>query len=342
VRLAQSWHTTRQTEHPMSKNELEEDIVMSAIISARVVDLDSTGLVDSYRNVSDEYSVNSHAEALALSRLNAVLQTSIELPEIIRLFFKEVQRIMSLDGLSFEHLANEFEYHHGNTEGKSSHYRVQTDCDYLGELTLYRRTTTFSDSDLEKLDRLVTALVFPLRNGLRYHEAIRASLTDGLTGAGNRISLDSVLNREVDQANRYGHPLSLLILDLDHFKKINDNHGHVMGDHVLKAIANTIQATSRNADMTFRFGGEEFVVLLNKTDVAGAKIGAERIRQTIEKLTLSFAGVTIPVTASVGVASLCHGEHKDGLLQRADKALYNAKASGRNKVIVAEPTLANA
>lgn len=326
----------------MSKIELDEELVMNAIISARVVDLNSNGLVDSYQQAAEKFRARSHSEALALSRLNAILQTSIELPEIIRLFFKEIQRAVAIDGLAYEHQANQFEYQQGEQEGFRSHYRVQTDSDYLGELTLYRQSDEFQQADLEKLDRLVTALVFPLRNGLRYHEAVRASLTDGLTGTGNRISLDSILGREVDQANRYGHPLSVLILDLDYFKHINDSFGHAVGDHVLRTIAETIKATSRNADMTFRYGGEEFVVLLNKTDVAGAKISAERIRRTIENLSINLGEIRIPVTASLGVASLCHGENKEGLLKRADKALYSAKSNGRNRAIVAEPTLANA
>ncbi|MCP5015343.1 MAG: GGDEF domain-containing protein [Ketobacter sp.] len=326
----------------MSKIELDEELVMNAIIGARIVDLDSNGLVNSELHGADGFRARSHNEALALSRLNAVLQTSIELPEIIRLFFKEIQRALSLDGLAYEHRNNRFEYQLGDQDGYPSHYRIQTDSDYLGELTLFRTEEDFQQSDLEKLDRLVTALVFPLRNGLRYHEAVRASLTDGLTGAGNRISLDSILSREVDQANRYGHPLSVLILDLDYFKHINDTFGHAVGDHVLRNIANAIKATCRNADMTFRYGGEEFVVLLNKTDVAGAKIGAERVRRIIENLDICLGDASIPVTTSIGVASLCHGESREGLLKRADKALYGAKANGRNRVVVAEPTLANA
>ena len=325
----------------MSNEEYDEEIVMSATLDARVVDLDSSELVNHYR-YSNAFKTQNQAEALALSRLNAVLQTSIELPEIIRLFYKEIQRVVELNGLHFEHGANGFQHSEGDDCGHSSNYRVQTESDYLGDLTLFRVSAPFSEEELAKLDRLISALVFPLRNGLRYHEAIQASLTDGLTGTGNRICLDSVLSRELDQSNRYGNPLSLLILDLDHFKNINDTFGHVVGDHVLKTVAKTIQSISRSADLTFRYGGYEFVILLHKTDVAGAKIGAERIRKTIEKLNIRCGEQRIPVTASIGTASLNHGESKESLLERADKALYEAKKTGRNKVTVAEPNLANA
>ncbi|HVL02734.1 MAG TPA: GGDEF domain-containing protein [Dongiaceae bacterium] len=313
---------------------------MGAKVSARIVDLDTARLVNDSHDLYREPQALANLEALAIARLNAVLQTSIELPEILRLFFREMQRITSLDGLSYQHSANNVEHNLGNVAGHTSHYRLQTRTDYLGELSLHRMKQPFSEEELRRLDRLVTALACPLRNGLRYLEAVRASLTDGLTGAGNRISLDSVLNREVDQANRYHQPLSILVLDLDHFKKINDTYGHVTGDYVLKMVAKTIQASSRCADMTFRFGGEEFVVLLSQTDVAGAKITAERIRSNIAQLALHFSQQQIPVSVSVGLASLSHSEHKDSLLDRADRALYQAKQAGRNQVVLAEPMLA--
>ncbi len=315
---------------------------MGAKVSARVVDLDTATMVNDSADLYREPQNRATVEALAITRLNAVLQTSIELPEILRLFFREMQRVLLLDGLSYVHGTHSFEHNHGNCAGHTSHYRLQTRTDYLGELSLHRMKQPFSDDDLRRLDKLVATLVYPLRNGLRYLEAVRASLTDGLTGTGNRISLDSVLGREVELATRYSQALSVLVLDLDHFKKINDSHGHITGDYVLKMVAKTIQASSRCADMTFRFGGEEFVVLLNKTDTAGARITAERIRSNISQLSLHFAKQQIPVSVSIGVATLGHGENKDSLLDRADHALYQAKQNGRNQTVVADPLLASA
>ena len=314
---------------------------MGAKVNARVVDLDTTALVNNTATTTEPTAL-SPLEAQAIARLNAVLQTSIELPEIMRLFFRECQRAVPLDGLSYQHTGDNFDYSLGHVAGHSSHYRLQTTCDFLGELSLHRMNRPFTDEDLRRLDRLVATLVYPVRNGLRYLEAVRASLTDGLTGTGNRISLESVLSREVDQANRYQQPLSILVLDLDHFKKVNDTYGHVTGDYVLKIVAKTINACSRNADMTFRFGGEEFVVVLNKTDVVGAKITAERVREKIENLSLRYDNQEIPVSISVGVATLGHKEGRESLLSRADRALYQAKQSGRNLVVVAEPALSPA
>lgn len=313
---------------------------MGATISARIVDLDSASLANHTADLIGEPHSRAGSEALAVARLTAVLQTSIDLPEILRLFFREMQRILLVDGLSYVHGAHAFEHNLGNGAGHTSHYRLQTRTDYLGELSLHRRAQPFGEDELRRLDRLVTSLVFPLRNGLRYQEAVRASLTDGLTGTGNRLCLDSVLGREIEQATRYNQPLSVLVLDLDHFKKINDTYGHATGDYVLKMVAKTIQASSRCADMTFRFGGEEFVVLLNKTDTAGAKTTAERIRRNISQLSLHFARQQIPVSVSIGVATLGHGENRDSLLNRADLALYQAKQNGRNRCVIADPLLA--
>lgn len=311
---------------------------MGAPVTARIVDLDSSHLIA----IPSTSLPRPVVEAQAQARLCAMLQTTIDLPDILHLFFQEAVRALGLDGLHYQHTGHAYEFQLGQVAGHSSHYRLQTNEDMLGELSLHRLGQPFSDSDLRRLDTMMTALVYPIRHGLRYLAAVRASLTDGLTGAGNRISLDNVLAREVDLAHRYQQPLSVLILDLDHFKSVNDVHGHAAGDYVLKMVASTLKISSRCADMTFRFGGEEFVVLLNKTDSAGAKITAERIRRNIESLSLHYDGKLIPVSISVGVATLSHHEGKDSLLQRADQALYMAKQNGRAQVISAEPALTQA
>lgn len=311
---------------------------MGANATARIVDLDAASILNNGIATIPEPVF----EAQAIVRLNLILQTSIELPEILRLFYQEARRAVQMDGISYQHSNPQFSFETGIASGHTSHYRLQTRCDFLGELSLHRTQQAFCDEELRRLDRLVETLIYPVRNGLRYLEAVRASLTDGLTGAGNRIHLESVMNREVEQAHRYQDALSVLVLDLDHFKRINDEFGHATGDYVLKMVAKTLAANSRCADMTFRFGGEEFVILLNKTASAGAKITAERIRRNIERLTLHYASKLIPVSVSIGVATLSRGESKEDLLVRADRALYQAKQNGRNQVVVAEPALATA
>lgn len=315
---------------------------MNASFSARIVDLNANHLLVQPSACPHCKTTAHHGiEPRIINRLQTILQTSIELPEILKLFFLEMSQLLHIDGLAFEHSNYCYEFQCGDNHLFHSHYRLQTENDYLGELSLFR-SLPFSEQENTKIDNLLNTLIYPIRNGLRYLDAVTASMTDGLTGVGNRIKLDSMLSQAMEQSQRYEQPLSLLVLDLDYFKKINDRYGHCAGDHVLKSIANTIQETARCADMTFRFGGEEFVIILNKTDAGGANISAERIRNNIESLNLSWHGHPISVTASIGAASLGHGESKTEFLDRADAALYRAKSEGRNRIRVAEPNLANA
>jgi diguanylate cyclase (GGDEF)-like protein len=148
---------------------------------------------------------------------------------------------------------------------------------------------------------------------------------------GNRAALEDHLRREVTLARRHHQPLSLLVIDIDWFKQVNDRYGHAIGDAVLRAVAHVTQEGLRGDDLLFRFGGEEFVVLLRATPADGAAIVAERIRATIEAASCTCDGKDIKVTVSVGVATL-REETGDSLFDRADHALYQAKQQGRNRV----------
>lgn len=161
-------------------------------------------------------------------------------------------------------------------------------------------------------------------------EQIREIATkDGLTGLYNRRYLDMIIEEEIERAERYDIPFSLFILDLDHFKKINDEWGHPVGDTVLKQTADLILKNIRLSDIPLRIGGEEFLVLMPHTNLEGAKKAAEKLRNEIEKLIHPVAG---KYTASFGVAERRRGETYHHLYQNADSALYKAKNSGRNRV----------
>ncbi|PCJ34156.1 MAG: hypothetical protein COA99_14890 [Moraxellaceae bacterium] len=309
---------------------------MAAPMTARILDFDTSKLTRSYRHKSKKNKSSQLSASSLINRLGTVLQTSIELGEILHIFHEEVSQLIPFDGLAYQHQAYHYEHSIGKTNGHSSSYRLQTPDDFLGELSFHRHSTRFSEPELETLERLMACLIYPLRNGLRYQEAVKSALTDSLTGAGNRICMENVMAREFDLASRYHQPLSILMLDLDYFKKVNDQYGHAAGDYVLKSVVRSLQAASRCADMTFRYGGEEFVVLLNKTDIAGSCITAERLRSTIANLSFNFENNNIPVTISLGAATLRHGETKEVLLDRADKALYRSKAKGRNCITHAD------
>lgn len=156
------------------------------------------------------------------------------------------------------------------------------------------------------------------------------SLTDKLTGVANRAGFDQRLNEEIERCKRYGSQLSLLMLDMDHFKHYNDAHGHLAGDEALAAAARTMQDICRPVDAIARYGGEEFAVILPATDRDGAVQTAERLRKAIAATPLSAGSITV----SIGISTLdSHDKTPRQLIHAADKALYEAKGAGRNCVI---------
>jgi diguanylate cyclase (GGDEF)-like protein len=160
------------------------------------------------------------------------------------------------------------------------------------------------------------------------------SFTDRLTGLFNYDFLQAQVRYEVDRVKRYGGSCSLLVLDLDHFKKFNDSYGHQAGNLLLRAVADTVRAEKRDSDFAARFGGEEFVVLV-PGEAADAMRLAERLRVAISDLELPQLGPDGRVTVSIGIASFPEqGTSAAELFERADQALYHAKGSGRNRVIV--------
>lgn len=152
--------------------------------------------------------------------------------------------------------------------------------------------------------------------------------TDALTGVRNRRALDECLAGLLALRHRYNQPFAVVILDVDHFKKINDELGHLNGDHVLRAVATLLDQAVRETDTVARFGGEEFVIVLPHTDLEGGAVFAERLRQTVA--TQNLGGVR--VTVSMGLATPLEGENAAGVLTRADEALYQAKRAGRDRV----------
>lgn len=162
----------------------------------------------------------------------------------------------------------------------------------------------------------------------------RLSLTDSLTGVSNRRHFIETAEREVERVQRYHRPLSMLMLDIDHFKRVNDTYGHHVGDEALKVFTAICQRTLRRNDLLGRMGGEEFAILLPETDAAGARRLAERIRHLVMHASVPAEGDVVRFTVSIGIASCRGGEHTvDTLLSCADEALYQAKHAGRNRVV---------
>jgi diguanylate cyclase (GGDEF)-like protein/PAS domain S-box-containing protein len=161
------------------------------------------------------------------------------------------------------------------------------------------------------------------------------AVRDSLTGLYNRRYLDETLEREVSRARREGNPLSLVMLDIDYFKRVNDTYGHQVGDEVLRMLATTLSADIRAEDVACRYGGEEFLILLPNMPLETAMLRAEGWRAAVERLSITHGGFLLTFTISLGVSAYPdHGKTPDELTRSADQALYKAKRDGRNQVCV--------
>lgn len=155
---------------------------------------------------------------------------------------------------------------------------------------------------------------------------------DALTGLPNRLALDERMPEEFERWRRYGQPLTLSILDVDHFKKVNDERGHSAGDKVLKEIAQAVRSNVRKSDLVVRYGGEELLVLMPGVNLKQGRRASEKLRDHVENMRFIYSGERVPVTISIGVAEFRIGDQTDAVFNRADAALYLAKESGRNRV----------
>lgn len=199
-----------------------------------------------------------------------------------------------------------------------------------------RKRTLFDDESRTRLEAVASLAAGALARALALAEVSALATTDGLTGLSNRRRLDELSARAFAEAKRYGKPLSVLVTDVDHFKKVNDTHGHAAGDDVLRHVASILKSEARDTDVVGRYGGEEFVLVLPSTDAEGARELAERIRKRIEASPAATSVGEVRVTLSLGVAGFpTHGEGLDALVHAGDEALYEAKRAGRNRVVLA-------
>ncbi|MDP2305764.1 MAG: GGDEF domain-containing protein [Pseudomonadota bacterium] len=183
-----------------------------------------------------------------------------------------------------------------------------------------------------------TLLCFNLRDDLELdaeRQLIQLATIDPLTGLMNRGAFDQALDREFDRAVRYGRAVSLLLVDVDHFKVVNDTWGHPVGDRVLAQVAHALRGCLRNVDMAGRYGGEEFAILLTETNADGAAVAGERVRHAISALDMAVGDDPVKVTASVGVVTWSPLFASPAeLVAAADRTLYRAKNSGRNRTVI--------
>jgi diguanylate cyclase (GGDEF)-like protein len=204
-----------------------------------------------------------------------------------------------------------------------------------GLIALYNTgTRTFTEEDAQVAELFASQVAIALDNSRRVELMERQAVTDELTGLYNRRAFALMGEKEVGRARRYQRPLALILFDIDHFKTVNDSHGHLIGDHVLRVLTERVTKTTRATDIVCRYGGEEFIVLMPEAGREEAVAMAERLREEISRMTVVTAGGTLSLTISLGVAGLGPNgdEDLDSLISRADRAMYQAKAAGRNTV----------
>lgn len=308
---------------------------MSTPIRSNTIDFDAAKLQRM------GYAAQRHDPLLPISlielhrELAMQLQTSLEPERILALFLGQAKRLVALDALVYQHEPQALQIELGEHASHTAGYHLSHEGDYLGEL-IFQRQQRFASAELAQLESLLASLLFPLRNALLYRSAVQSAMRDALTGIGNRVAMEHALVREVEVARRHAQPLSLLILDIDFFKQINDQHGHPAGDAVLRLMVDTLRQTLRNIDMVFRYGGEEFVVLLSNTPREAAAMAGERLRMAVMGAAYRVhQDRTLYLTVSLGGATLLPGESTESLLRRADNALYVAKRGGRNRLYLA-------
>ena len=203
----------------------------------------------------------------------------------------------------------------------------------LGLLRLDSYTPgTFSAEDAQRLQPLANAAAIALENARLFGEVQRLAITDGLTGTYNRRHFFELAERELERARRYGQTVFAIMLDIDHFKQVNDTYGHAVGDQVLRVVAERCRESIRDIDILGRYGGEEFAIILPATDLPGAHSVAERLRRSIADVPIPTERDDVTITISLGVAS--NAQDVAALVNRADAAMYAAKQAGRNRVAV--------
>jgi len=222
-------------------------------------------------------------------------------------------------------------YDDGN--GHFAHKWLIERADDAGILLILKGGSTLNQEQMDIVNDSLTVLSDSLKRALDYEDLFEKASNDALTGLANRRVFDERIEGMIDSAKRYGNPLTMLSMDLDKFKDINDKLGHFAGDEVLKSVADVLKNAVRSSDLLVRMGGDEFVLVLDNTDKTNALILAERLCKAIDSLDIR-ADVTSKLGISIGLAQLSEDENLREWMDRADDILYHAKAEGRSRVAI--------
>jgi len=279
-------------------------------------------------------SYNHALEQQAQLDLAMSLQVSLEPDWLINKFMEHIHAYLLFDGFTYQHEDSQTLITAARQKGHSCTYNLTIEETTLGKLQLFRGRK-FNESELMLLENLLTILIYPLRNAIQFKQAITLAHRDALTGVNNRTTFDDSLGREIGLAQRHDYGFTMLLIDIDFFKKVNDVHGHKVGDEALKRIADTIQKSIRATDLVYRYGGEEFVVLIGNTDDEQSFLIADRILKSVREIKMQVENAQLDLSVSIGMANLQTDDSSESLFNRADAAMYSAKNDGRDQINVA-------
>lgn len=271
-----------------------------------------------------------------LLKVMQVLQTTLDINFLIENFSKELQSITSHNYLNYKNIDQNINIKIGDQTANKVVIELDLDKRKLGKLVISRKTE-FSDNEKEKINRLAILLLFPINNILNYRQAIANANIDPITKLNNRMLFNKILEQEIDFAQRYNQKLLMMMIDLDNFKKINDEYGHIVGDIMLKNVSGFLKKFMRRSDLVFRYGGDEFCIILRNTTLNGANELANRIRKSINNEIFTCGDHEIKITVSIGLVKIHEEDDSIKFIERADRLLYEAKEIGRNSVITEAP-----
>lgn len=260
------------------------------------------------------------------------LHTTLEVDRVCHVFFELCQQHLGITGLRYQNTAEDIDFTIGQTASLVADFQLSFKEHALGECALFR-STPFNALDSAQCQQLCTLLLVPLHNALIYEAAIFDALKDPLTGVFNRSALLPTIAKEMEHNKRHKIPLSLLLIDLDNFKKMNDSFGHLVGDALLRHASQLFVQICRQEDTIFRYGGEEFIILLKHTQKEGAIQLANRMREAVANTPCLTHGHTLTVTTSIGITTLRDQDSIEYFISRADEAMYLAKEQGKNRCV---------
>lgn len=262
------------------------------------------------------------------------LQSVRDPRHLLELFSGTLRSTVPLHGIHYRNATRGIEYTLGQCAYHSHRCRLMLGSRFLGELTFHRRRK-FTDKEIEQIGGLLPILLLPLRDSLVHREALQMANRDTLTGLHDGVALKEMLCREMNYARKHELPLSIIVLNIDHFRNLNEVHGSLTGDEVLKTVVSCMGQVLGRIDTLFRGKGDEFMILLRDTDKDSASVLAGEMCTMVSSRQLPSVFGTVSITVSAGINTLRTDDNLLTFLQRADFSLFQAKSQGGNRICAA-------